>query len=213
VQETWQCALLRAIIALNKHISGSMQMKTVTQLLAVPLLLLCHNLHANASERSWIDAISITPGSGNESDDIDVLRVGIQKNWRHRWFTGGAWYLGGYWDTELAHMEADKGSTKEVYGASITPVLRFQRDARLSSGVTPFAEMGLGLHLLSKTKIGNNHLSSAFQFGSLIGLGVGFGERGQYEFTYRFTHISNADIKQPNGGLDLHLLKLAYSFN
>ncbi len=188
-------------------------MKTTPQLLIILLLLFSHALPVNASERSWIDAVSITLGESNDSDDTDVLRAGIQKRWRHSWFTGGAWYLGGYWDSELAFMEADTGSTDEVLGLSITPVVRYQRDARLSSGVTPFAEAGLGFHLLSDTHIGDNDLSSAFQFGSLVGVGVGFGERGQYELSYRFTRLSNADIKKPNDGLDMHLLKLGYNFN
>jgi opacity protein-like surface antigen len=110
-------------------------------------------------------------------------------------------------------MHSNKGTDDDVYGLSLTPVLRYQRDARLSSGITPFAETGIGAHLLSDTRLGNINLSTAFQFGMLVGLGVGFGERGQYELSYRFTHLANADIKQPNDGLDLHLLKLGYNFN
>jgi hypothetical protein len=65
----------------------------------------------------------------------------------------------------------------------------------------------------ASTHIGNNDLSTAFQFASLVGVGLGFGGRGQYELSYRFTHFSNADIKQPNDGIDMHLLKLGYNFN
>jgi hypothetical protein len=78
--------------------------------------------------------------------------------------------------------------------------------------VSPFAEAGIGAHLLSDTRIGNRDLGSAFQFGSLISLGVGFGERGQYELAYRFQHLGNTGIKQPNDGLKLHLLRLGYNF-
>jgi len=212
VPETWQHTLLRAIIAGKNGTSGSMPMKTTPQLLVILLLLFSHALHVNAGERRLVDAVSVTLGESNDADGIDVLRAGIQKRWRHNWFTGGAWYLGGYWDSELAIMEAEKGNTDEVLGLSITPVLRYQRDARLSSGITPFAEAGLGFHLLSDTHIGTSDLSSAFQFGSLLGIGVGFGGRGQYELSYRFTRFSNADIKKPNDGLDMHLLKLGYNF-
>jgi lipid A 3-O-deacylase len=188
-------------------------MKTMPLHLVTLLLLLCLALQVNAGERYWLDGVSVTAGESDDSDGTEVLRLGIQKRWSHIWFDGGAWYLGGYWDTELAFMEVDRGSTDEALGLSITPVFRYQRDARLSSGITPFAEAGLGFHLLSETNIGDNNLSTAFQFGSLFGLGVGFGERGQYELSYRFTHISNGDIKKPNDGLDLHLLKLGYNFN
>ncbi len=187
-------------------------MKTMPRILATLLLLMCQTLLADAGERRWIDAVSVTLGGSDESYNTDVLQLGMQKRWRHSWFTGGAWYLGGYWDSELTLMEADRGSTDEVLGLSITPVLRYQRDARLSSGVTPFAEAGLGAHLLSATHIGDSNLSTAFQFGSLLGVGVGFGERGQYELSYRFTHLGNGGIKEPNDGIDLHLLKLGYNF-
>jgi hypothetical protein len=79
--------------------------------------------------------------------------------------------------------------------------------------VTPFAEAGFGVHLLTDTRVGTNHLTTAFQFGTLLGLGVGFGERGQYEITYQYTNLTNADLKKPNDGLDAHLLKLGYNFN
>ncbi len=182
-------------------------------LLLSSLLLLTGYLPAlNAGNDSWIDAVSLTHGDDNKSEGTDLFRVGVQKRWKRNWFTGGAWYLGGYWDTELAAMDPDIADADNVYAISITPVFRYQRDSRLSSGITPFAEAGLGAHLLSDTHVGDNDMSTAFQFGPLLGLGVGFGERGQYELSYRFTHLTNADIKEPNDGLDLHLLKLGYNF-
>jgi len=165
---------------------------------------------AHADRDVWTDRLSASLGSGNH---LDIYRIGMQKRWNHSWFKGGAWYLGGYWDTELAELEADRGQSDNVYGISLTPVLRYQRDARLSSGVTPFAEAGIGPHLFSETKLGNADLSTAFQLGSLLGLGLGFGDRGQYELTYRYMHISSAGLKDPSDNLDLHLVKLGYSFN
>jgi len=174
-------------------------------------LVLCGLLPAAHADRDvWMDRLSASLGS---SKHLDIYRIGMQKRWNHSWFKGGAWYLGGYWDTELAELEADRGQSDNVYAISLTPVLRYQRDARLSSGVTPFAEAGIGPHLFSETKLGNNDLSTAFQLGSLLGLGLGFGDRGQYELTYRYTHISNAGLKDPSDNLDLHLVKLGYSFN
>jgi lipid A 3-O-deacylase len=188
-------------------------MKTVQQLLAIALLLLCQALSVNAGERRWIDAVSISLGEGENSDGTDVYRIGFQNRWERSWFTGGAWYLGGYWDSELTILEADRGYTDEVLGVSVTPVLRYQRDARLSSGVTPFAEAGMGAHLLSDTHVGSNSLSTAFQFAPVFGVGVGFGGRGQYELSYRYTNYTNGGIKKPNDGVELHLLKLGYILN
>ena len=164
---------------------------------------------AHADRNVWVDGLSLSLGNGVDPGDTTPLRLGMQKRWHHNWFTGGAWYLGGYWDTELARMKA--GNT--VYGISLTPVLRYQRDVQLSSGFTPFAEAGVGPHLLSATHLGGNDLSTALQVGSLLGLGIGFGDKGQYELSYRYTHITNLGLNNSNDGLSLHLFKLGYNFN
>jgi hypothetical protein len=173
------------------------------------LLLLATAAGANGSR--WIDSVSFTYGQDEDSNNIDVYRLGLQNRWERSWFKGGAWFLGGYWDAELAWMDAGSGENSELFDLSLTPVLRYQRDAELSSGVTPFAEAGIGAHLLSDTHIASQKLSTAFQFGSLLGVGLGFGEHGQYKLSYRIQHISNLNIKKPNDGLNLHLLRLEYA--
>ena len=183
------------------------------RILLITFLLLSQPLQAGAGERPWINALALTLGESNDSDESDVLRVSFQKRWHHSWFTSGAWFLGGYWDNALTRMKADTGHTGAVYDLSVTPVFRYQRDAGLSSGLTPFAEAGFGLHLLTDTHIGSNNLSTALQFGSLLGLGLGFGDRGQYELTYQYTSLTNGDISKPNDGFNAHMLKLGYNFD
>jgi len=51
------------------------------------------------------------------------------------------------------------------------------------------------------------------QFGTLVGFGLGFGEHGQHELSYRFQHLSNANIKHPNNGMDLHMILFSYNFD
>lgn len=186
---------------------------SIFRILLITLLLLLQQFQASAGEWPRIDAVTAAFGASEDSDDSKVYRIGFQKKWRHSWFDSGAWFLGGYWDTGLTRIKADTGHTDAVYDINLTPVFRYQRDAGLSSGLTPFAEAGFGVHLLTDTHIGSNNLSTAIQFGPLLGLGVGFGERGQYELTYQYTNMSNADLKKPNDGFDAHLLKLGYNFN
>ena len=187
-------------------------MKT-TRLLLVPLLL--YTAVSGASSNNWIDAISLSLAQDEDSNETDVYRIGLQNNWEHTWFNGGAWYVGGYWDLELAYMDSDISNSKnsDLFDLSLTPVFRLQRDTALSSGISPYTEAGIGAHLLTDTRLGRQQYSTAFQFGSVIGLGIGFGNRGQYQLGYRYQHISNAGIKTPNDGLNLHLLRLAYSFD
>ena len=187
-------------------------MRTITRLLLISLLLSAQLPAMASSPANWVDAISFTLGNDENSNQTDVYRIGLQNKWERSWFEGGAWYVSGYWDAELAYLDSDIGRHDELWDISLTPILRLQRDADLSSGVTPYAEAGIGAHLFSDTRLGNRIFSTAFQFGSLIGVGLGFGVRGQYELSYRFQHTSNADIEEPNDGLDLHLLRLGYNF-
>jgi opacity protein-like surface antigen len=190
-----------------------LQMQPKSCLLAILLLACMTTAAANGSR--WVDSVSLTLGTDEDSLDADVYRLGLQNRWGRTWFNGGAWNVGGYWDAELAYFEADAdhGENNNLYDISLTPVFRLQRDTALSSGVSPFADAGIGAHLLSETSLGDNNFSTAIQFGSLIGFGLGFGKHGQYELGYRFQHISNAGIKEPNDGISLHLLRLGYAFH
>lgn len=208
----WQFRRLRAIIAYYCICNNRIPDMSILRILLIALLVFSQPLCAGPADHPWVNAVSFTLGTSDDFDESDVYRIGFQKVWRRSWFDGGAWYLGGYWDTGLTRMKADTGYTGTVYDVSLLPVFRYQRDARLSSGITPFAEAGFGVHLLTDTHIGSNNLSTAFQFGSLVGLGLGFGERGQYELTYQYTSMTNIDLKKPNDGFDAHLLKLGYNF-
>lgn len=169
---------------------------------------------SHATGNNWIDAISLTYGKDMDDNDSKLYRLGLQNKWERTWLNDGAWYVGGYWDAELAYMESDHEDSENdnLFDLGLTPVFRMQRDATLSSGVSPYAEVGIGPHLISETRLGERQYSTAFQFGSLIGFGLGFGDKGQYEISYRYQHLSNADIKTPNQGMNLHLLRLGYSF-
>jgi lipid A 3-O-deacylase len=208
----WHPEQLRESIA--RYIQGKeSQMKPTCRFLAMPFLLLFITT-AGATGNNWIDAISLSLGTDEDSIDADIYRLGLENRWERTWFNGGAWNVGGYWDAELAYIKADAapGENDNLYDFSLTPVFRLQRDTALSSGVSPFAEAGIGAHLLTVTSLADDEYSTAFQFGSLLGFGLGFGKHGQYELGYRFQHISNASIKRPNDGLNLHMLRLGYSF-
>ena len=180
----------------------------------LPLLAVIFAATAHAAGNNWIDAMSLTYGEDMDDNETTLYRLGLQNKWERTWLNDGAWYVGGYWDVELAYMESDheKSKNDNLFDLGLTPVFRVQRDASLSSGVSPYAEAGIGPHLISETRLGNQQYSTALQFGSLIGFGLGFGDKGQYEISYRFQHLSNADIKTPNQGMNLHLLRLGYSF-
>lgn len=74
----------------------------------------------------------------------------------------------------------------------------------------PYAELGLGLALFSGTRLGRKDIATHYQFSEHLGLGLAFGER--WRMGWRMSHYSNADIKAPNHGLDVHQLVLSARF-
>jgi lipid A 3-O-deacylase len=71
----------------------------------------------------------------------------------------------------------------------------------------------VGVRLLSHPTIASDYtLSTAFQFADMVGVGAQFGSHQQYLAGFRFQHLSNADIKRPNPGIDFTQLYLQYNF-
>jgi lipid A 3-O-deacylase len=100
-----------------------------------------------------------------------------------------------YWHAQV--HPTDNGSLWDV---GLTPMLRWLSSC--CTTVQPFLEAGVGVHLLSHTRINNNRdLSTAFQFGENVGGGIAFGEDHRYELGVYVQHESNASIKEPNPGL------------
>jgi lipid A 3-O-deacylase len=100
-----------------------------------------------------------------------------------------------YW-----HAQVHPTDNSSLWDVGLTPMLRWLPPCCTS--VQPFLEAGVGVHLLSHTRINNNRdLSTAFQFGENVGGGIAFGENHRYELGVYVQHESNASIKEPNPGL------------
>lgn len=76
--------------------------------------------------------------------------------------------------------------------------------------VRPYAELGLGGALLSRTRLGPKELSTTFQFTEQVGVGLEFG--GRFGAGWRYAHYSNGDLAKPNAGLDVNQLVLTTKF-
>jgi lipid A 3-O-deacylase len=79
---------------------------------------------------------------------------------------------------------------------SITPVWRYE-------GARGYLEGGIGGYVLSKT-VNNDttSLPTSFQFGSHLGTGLLL-KNASVGVAYQ--HLSNAGLKQPNGGINFYL--------
>jgi lipid A 3-O-deacylase len=89
-------------------------------------------------------------------------------------------------------------------------VIRFIKSSGLAR---PYIEVDAGIRLLSSTRISSDFsVGTAFQFADMAGVGLQFGSHQQYLAGYRFQHISNGGIKEPNPGINFSQLYLQYNF-
>ncbi|MBV1904612.1 MAG: acyloxyacyl hydrolase [Pseudomonadales bacterium] len=155
-----------------------------------------------------IDGYSIAVGIAQA--DTTILRGGIARNMKRRWFESGQWFVSGYWLGEISywHSRSHQGGHKGLGELTMTPVFRLQTKQRDSGKFSPYFQAGIGLSLIGPTSIADRNFSTMVQFASQIGAGVRFGTRGHYQLGYRFEHISNGRIKSPNQGMDMHLIQL-----
>lgn len=107
---------------------------------------------------------------------------------------------------QIGCQDSDEGNTRgdNLWELALTPVFRLA--PKETSGFSPYLEAGIGGHVLSDTRIGKRELSTAWQFGSHIDVGLRFGDCG---IGYRFQRLSNGSIKAPNDGISFHTLSIS----
>ena len=149
---------------------------------------------------------SIELGVGD--DGARMARITARWDWNKYWSVSDNWIASGFWEASLGRWSSDGAGSAELWDLGFTPVFR------LRSGVSRFYfEGGIGGHFLSKTRINNGRaLGSSFQFGDHVGFGWNFGDKDHYELGYRFQHLSNADLADPNDGINFHQIRLGYNY-
>ena len=157
-----------------------------------------------------VDGVSFELGNG---DYTDTARIGAIWNWKKQWFTNSDWLVTGFWEASAGSWRGKSHgeNNQTITDLGITPVFRFQQ--KNPSGVAPYLEGAIGIHLISPTYIyATRRFGSSFQFGDHVGFGVRFGDHQQFDFWYRLQHLSNGDIKQPNTGININEVHFAYRF-
>jgi hypothetical protein len=149
---------------------------------------------------SWMpDGIDVTGGYG---DNVAIYGIGV--HWDSICTCSALKTIG--IDVRLAAQAAywsgheHPASNSSLWDFSLTPIFHWSGPeigaARL------FLEAGIGAHLLSETRINTERVfSTAFQFGEIGVVGLGFGEKHRYEIGALVQHVSNGAIKEPNNGL------------
>lgn len=156
-----------------------------------------------------VDSASFEVATGNKTQ---MVRIGTQWNWADKWWQSNNSHIGGYWDLTLAQWRGTRyqnrpDTTQNITDIGITPIFRFQRDNKTG----PYAEAGIGAHLLSHTYDNNGRaLSTAFQFGDHIGIGYVFFNK--LDLGLKIQHFSNGGIKHPNNGVNFAVLSAKMAF-
>ena len=116
--------------------------------------------------------------------------------------------LKGRLEWSLFAMEGKGASTKRSSVFGITPVARYAP----KNGAF-FLEIGLGPYWFDERMLSESEgVGTKFNFGSLLGLGLGFGEKSEFEIGYRLMHFSNAGMSSYNPGVNIHQIRLGARF-
>ncbi|HET9577210.1 MAG TPA: acyloxyacyl hydrolase [Usitatibacter sp.] len=169
-------------------------------MLALAAALLSASCLANHAENFTLQA-----GSGNS---VDVAGIGWELptdrcSESTRLHTGLLFRADGW--------RGNASGGRRIADLSVTPFARYELGRPL--GVSFTAEAGIGVNLLSSTRVDDyRQFSTAFQFGEFVGVGARYGRRNEFQLGARLQHVSNGGIKRPNDGLTYGMLFLNYRF-
>ncbi|AOJ75888.1 deacylase [Burkholderia ubonensis] len=157
------------------------------------------------------DRWGIQAGGGfSDRHSIDKGSLGVVWDPGWTWWEIGGWHFAFVMEGNVSYWHTNGNVHTSIWEVGATPMFRFIKSA---GAVRPYVEAGAGIRLLSHPTISNDlSMSTAFQFADVAGVGVQFGQRQQYQVGYRFQHVSNAGIKEPNPGINFHQFYLQYNF-
>jgi len=152
---------------------------------------------------AWAADAIFVDGGASDAPDGWVVQFGARWDWGWQRALGDVWRVGGAWELAVAcgrwYDSRSDGTSVDV---NFTPEirLRWRRNVVIEGGV--------GAHLITDRP--NQRLSTAVEFGSLLGIGYRVAEH--IVLGYRFLHLSNGGIKQPNTGVNIHLAHVEYRY-
>ncbi|WMJ69474.1 acyloxyacyl hydrolase [Stenotrophomonas sp. 24(2023)] len=104
----------------------------------------------------------------------------------------------------LARWQGNDEQHQHAWQANAIPLFRWHLHPRV------FVEAGVGATVFDRTRVGGRRISTAWQFGDHLGVGMRVDDRQRVSL--RWSHYSNASIKRPNPGLDVIQLTWAVAY-
>ncbi len=167
---------------------------------------------ANAPLARPATRLAVAAGTDPYGGDTRMERIALYRDSPERrafrnWTVLPYWGLGaGHWHSAGDTRASDLNDVGVRFGARLEPKVAWVH------GLHPYIDASTGVHYLTETGIHDRNLSTHVQFGTAFGLGVVFGRGGRFDLGWRFMHFSNAEIKEPNDGMNLNLMVLGYRF-
>lgn len=142
---------------------------------------------------------------------VNKYEVGVNWDSGFAWGNPDGWLVNLQWEVALAEWNTRRGvNSHNVTEFGFSPIVRLEKRG---GALVPFLEGSVGVRVLSHAGTSDDHrMGSAFQFADMVGVGVAFGAKRQAEAGFRFQHISNAGIKQPNPGTNFYTGYVRYRF-
>lgn len=143
--------------------------------------------------------------------NLNKYEVGVNWDSGFAWGNPQGWLAKLQWEAELAEWNARSGTNHQnVTEFGFSPILRVEKRG---GSLVPFLEASVGVRMMSHKATSDEHRSgSLFQFSDMIGVGMAFGPKTAYEAGFRYQHVSNAGIKQPNPGSGFYTGYVRYRF-
>ncbi|WP_080408098.1 acyloxyacyl hydrolase [Burkholderia ubonensis] len=184
---------------------------TVTRAIAGAALLGCSASVTADVLTGWSHpAVQIAYGRDTKHN-IGKYELGVNFNTPVQIGNPGGWLFRLQAEVNAAGWDARGGTnTSGLAEFGLSPIIRIEKRGGY---FVPFVEGSLGIRILSHARTSDQHrMSSAFQFSDMVGVGVGFGKNSATEAGFRFQHISNAGIKEPNPGSNFYTAYVRYRF-
>jgi hypothetical protein len=169
----------------------------------VAAILLAGASGALAAEPEW----GLSVARSFDAHETDILRLTYRRPLEPR--DGARW-----WPQQLqlgasVWRVPDLGGVTRRFDVNVTPVWRSEN--AFGGAAKGYVEAGLGVYLLSHSiQNDTNRLPTSLEFGSHLGAGLRLGSQATVGVAVQ--HISNAGIKQPNGGINLYMVTASYRF-
>lgn len=164
-----------------------------------------------AASAARADTFGVQLAAGLGQHKVNKADLGLVWDPGINWWEIGGWHFSLVGEAHVAYWHVGEGNSRnDIVEVGLSPMLRFIKS---SGAVRPFIEAGAGLRGLSHARLNDTYtLGTGFQFAETAGIGAQFGSRQQYQAGFRFQHVSNGGIKEPNPGINFSQLYLQYNF-